>query len=247
MAKYKLQIDDEYEQRFVQFLGWYEDTNYLYLAMEFLECGDLQRYFEVRKAPFEEEEEAAVTVIQQVAEALQFIHSKDFIHRNLKPSVPISPPGQLCVLLNANGPQPQNILVAKTGPEWHVKVADFGIVKHIGVPSYSTSHVDTPGYIAPEMMESIDYTSAVDVWALGAVDFYLRTGHTPFSTWEALIQYHAGQKDFPSRPLGVSTGFCIDFVLGAMHPLPATRLNIQQVLSHEWLHMEETCRTLTAP
>ncbi|KAL0473858.1 kinase-like protein [Neurospora intermedia] len=176
-------IDDEYEQRFVQFLGWYEDTNYLYLAMEFLECGDLQRYFEVRKAPFEEEEEAAVTVIQQVAEALQFIHSKDFIHRNLKPS----------------------------------------------------------------MMESIDYTSAVDVWALGAVDFYLRTGHTPFSTWEALIQYHAGQKDFPSRPLGVSTGFCIDFVLGAMHPLPATRLNIQQVLSHEWLHMEETCRTLTAP
>ncbi|EGO57468.1 hypothetical protein NEUTE1DRAFT_100384 [Neurospora tetrasperma FGSC 2508] len=184
-------IDDQYERRFVQFLGWYEDANYLYLAMEFLECGSLQRFFEVRKAPFEEEE--AATIIQQVAEALQFIHSKDFIHRNLKPSVFLH--------------------LAKS----------------------------------PEMMDSKNYTSAVDVWALGAVAFYLRTGHTPFATWEALRQYRAGQKDFPSRVLGVSTGFCIDFVLGAMRPLPETRLSIQQVLSHEWLHMKETYRNLTAP
>ncbi|KAK3494385.1 kinase-like domain-containing protein [Neurospora hispaniola] len=193
-------IDDQYEQRFVQFLGWYEDANYLYLAMEFLECGSLQRYFEVRKAPFEEDE--AATIIQQVAEALQFIHSKDFIHRNLKPSV-------------------------------FLHLAKY--------------HVDTPGYIAPEMMDSKNYTSAVDVWALGAVAFYLRTVHTPFATWEALRQYRAGQKDFPSRVLGVSTGFCIDFVLGAMRPLPETRLSIQQVLSHDWLHMKETCRNLMAP
>ncbi|EGZ69864.1 kinase-like protein [Neurospora tetrasperma FGSC 2509] len=193
-------IDDQYERRFVQFLGWYEDANYLYLAMEFLECGSLQRFFEVRKAPFEEEE--AATIIQQVAEALQFIHSKDFIHRNLKPSV-------------------------------FLHLAKY--------------HVDAPGYVAPEMMDSKNYTSAVDVWALGAVAFYLRTGHTPFATWEALRQYRAGQKDFPSRVLGVSTGFCIDFVLGAMRPLPETRLSIQQVLSHEWLHMKETYRNLTAP
>lgn len=153
----------------------------------------------------------------------------------------------MCVLLNANGPQSQNILVAKTGPAWHVKVADFGIVKHIGVPSCCTDHVDAPGYIAPEMMDSKNYTSAVDVWALGAVAFYLRTGHTPFATWEALTQYRAGQKDFPSRVLGVSTGFCIDFVLGAMRPLPETRLSIRQVLSHEWLHMKETYRNLMAP
>lgn len=53
--------------------------------MEFLECGSLQRFLEVKKASFEEDE--AATIIQQVAEALQFIHSKDFIHRNLKPSV----------------------------------------------------------------------------------------------------------------------------------------------------------------
>lgn len=82
-----VQIQNKYEQRFVQFYGWYEDTDHIYLAMEFMELGNLQQFID-KKAPFEEEE--ASKIIKQVAEALQFMHAHDFIHRDLKPTVNIS-------------------------------------------------------------------------------------------------------------------------------------------------------------
>lgn len=43
-ANHSVQIQDQYEQHFVQFLNWYEDADYLYFAMEFMACGDLQQF-----------------------------------------------------------------------------------------------------------------------------------------------------------------------------------------------------------
>lgn len=52
--------------------------------MEFMELGNLQQFID-KRAPFDEEE--AARIIKQVAEALQFMHTNDFIHRDLKPTV----------------------------------------------------------------------------------------------------------------------------------------------------------------
>lgn len=40
---------------------------------------------------------------------------------------------------------------------------------------------------------------------------------------------------FPIRPLGTSSGFCMNFVLGTMADLPERRLTIEHVLAHDWL------------
>lgn len=50
--------------------------------MEFLEYGDLQQYI---TKPFPEPEAALVT--SQVAQALQYMHQKNYVHRDIKPLV----------------------------------------------------------------------------------------------------------------------------------------------------------------
>lgn len=74
----------QYKHYFVQFLGWFDDPRNLYIAMEFVEHGNLQSFI---KAPFPEHEAAAI--ITQVARALQYMHQRNFVHRDVKPLVPV--------------------------------------------------------------------------------------------------------------------------------------------------------------
>ncbi|CAI7633042.1 unnamed protein product [Penicillium viridicatum] len=91
--------------------------------------------------------------------------------------------------------------------------------------------------MAPELYDdSEQYTAAVDVWALGAVAFCLRTGNPPFRTVKHLMDYSRDHRvGFPARPLGTSSSFCMNFVLGTMAELPERRFTIEHVLAHDWL------------
>lgn len=127
----------------------------------------------------------------------------------------------------------KNILVAHRGPNWHVKVADFGICKNTERPEPRT-WTGTRGYMAPEQCgASESFTKAVDVWALGAVAFCLRTGKPPFPDQ----QYVTGgdPRSFPIQRLSNSSVFCKDFVLRTMASLPERRLAIEDALAHPWL------------
>jgi len=67
---------------FVKSHGWYESAESIFIAMEYLEHGDFQKYL---KHPFPEDE--AREVASQLAEGLLFMHENGFAHRDLKPSV----------------------------------------------------------------------------------------------------------------------------------------------------------------
>lgn len=62
--------------------GWYRDDEHLFIAMEFFELGDLRTCV---TAPLPERE--SQVIVYQIAEALEFMHSRNFVHRDLKPSV----------------------------------------------------------------------------------------------------------------------------------------------------------------
>ena len=95
--------------------------------------------------------------------------------------------------------------------------------------------------MAPELFDDTaaagHYTSAVDVWALGAVAFCLRTGSPPFRSEKHIFEYVHNRTRFPTRELGTSSGFCLDFVMGALAEAPERRWTIGQVLEHDWLSM----------
>lgn len=139
----------------------------------------------------------------------------------------------------------KNILVDKLGPAWQVKIADFGLARNIAGPSLYTQYIGTYGYIAPELFESSDaYTAAADIWALGAVVFCMCTGAPPFEQPKHLLEYRAGTRGFPSQVLGFATGFCIDFILGTMQANPRHRLDMDDIMDHEWLSSSRGNKTV---
>ncbi|KAJ6786525.1 hypothetical protein PWT90_07044 [Aphanocladium album] len=81
-----------YRHCFVHSYGWYESNDCVFIAMEYLEHGDLQRHL-ARPLP----EHEARLIATQVLEGLRYMHENGFTHRDLKPG---------------------NILVVTPGPDW---------------------------------------------------------------------------------------------------------------------------------
>lgn len=66
----------------MKLFGWYEKGNYLYLAMEYLQEGDL---FRCRHAILGEAD--VQPIARQVAQGLMTMHQMGIVHRDLKPRV----------------------------------------------------------------------------------------------------------------------------------------------------------------
>ncbi|KAL3489042.1 kinase-like domain-containing protein [Aspergillus germanicus] len=73
----------KYDHSFVKSYGWFKTSRHLFIAMEYLELGDLHNYlYHQRQKPLPEHE--AQDVIYQILYGLQEMHENDFIHRDLK-------------------------------------------------------------------------------------------------------------------------------------------------------------------
>uniref|UniRef100_A0A2N9ISP5 mitogen-activated protein kinase n=1 Tax=Fagus sylvatica TaxID=28930 RepID=A0A2N9ISP5_FAGSY len=91
-------------------------------------------------------EEHCQYFLYQLLRGLKFIHSANVIHRDLKPSN---------LLLNAN---------------CDLKIIDFGLARPTAENEFMTEYVVTRWYRAPELLlNSSDYTSAIDVWSVGCI------------------------------------------------------------------------------
>ncbi|MFC1821251.1 CHASE2 domain-containing serine/threonine-protein kinase [Thermodesulfobacteriota bacterium] len=131
-----------------------DDRDLTYMAMEYLEGQDLEKYISKSNLlPFRK----VLDVVRHVADALDFAHKGEVIHRDIKPA---------------------NIMLLKNG---EVKVTDFGIAKAISSSRTRTGVIlGTPNYMSPEqiMGQKIDQRS--DIFSLGVVFFQLLTGELPF-------------------------------------------------------------------
>ncbi|OAA47383.1 Protein kinase-like domain protein [Beauveria brongniartii RCEF 3172] len=186
--------------------------------MEYLQHGDLQKHL---ARPLSEQEAKLITT--QIIEGLGFMHENGFTHRDLKPG--------------------KNIMVVNPGPKWFVKIADFGISKrrHELSTSLHTLGQGTIGFAAPEAMGIIDagrsYTSAVDMWSLGAVVYMILTGTVPFSDLQKVLSYCTGKLRFPSGMLDRQsvTGHGQQFIMALMVPDGRQRLTSTTAAKHPWM------------
>lgn len=63
----------------------------------------------------------------------------------------------------------------------HIKIADFGLCKEdITYGSTTKTFCGTPEYLAPEVLEDLDYGRAVDWWGIGVVMYEMMCGRLPF-------------------------------------------------------------------
>jgi eukaryotic-like serine/threonine-protein kinase len=99
------------------------------------------------------------SVLAQLAEGLAFLHARGVIHRDVKPS---------------------NVIV----DDGNVKLLDFGLAlerrRAEEAVSRETRIVGTAAYLAPEYVERLNVSPAMDIYALGVLAFELITGAPPF-------------------------------------------------------------------
>ncbi|KAL2823638.1 kinase-like domain-containing protein [Aspergillus cavernicola] len=210
----------EYSSHFVRSFGWYESEHCIFIAMEYLRLGDLQKYLG-RPLPESEGQKIAF----QLLEALQFMHNNGFAHRDLKPAVK-----HTC---------------RDERPDWWLKVGDFGLSKCVdqGFTALRTM-ISTLHYVALEILSgrctasgaSFSYTAAVDIWSVGVVVFHLLTGRLSFQDIGHLLAYARDPDDSTIRPLqdhGITEqGQC--FVKELLCVVPTDRPSAQDSLSHQW-------------
>ncbi len=131
-----------------------EIKNHYYIAMEFLSGGDLHKRL---KEGLSEGE--AVSIIKQIASALDFAHRKKIIHRDLKPDNVMFREDEAAVL------------------------TDFGIAKETDADVNLTKTgliVGTPKYMAPEQIRGSAPTPQADIYSLGIMFFQLLCNRVPF-------------------------------------------------------------------
>jgi hypothetical protein len=143
-----------------------EADGLLYIATHFVAGGDLARV--LREAGGRLTPQRAVSLVAQVASALDAAHGAGLVHRDVKP---------------------QNVLVDAV-PERaeHAYLSDFGLSKVSASAGLTASgqFLGTPDYCAPEQVRSAAVDGRADQYALGCVAFTLLTGMAPFHREETL-------------------------------------------------------------
>jgi len=143
----------------VEYKDSYIEDNVLIIIMEYCEEGDLT-YFIKKKAQKNEtlDEKLILNWFLQLLLALEFVHRKKILHRDIKSS---------------------NIFLRSNGT---VKLGDFGISKILdNTHEAAMTVVGTPYYMSPEVCENKPYTFKSDVWALGCVLYEMCTLKHAFS------------------------------------------------------------------
>ena len=132
--------------------GYFHDEKRIFLMLEFAGKGEL--YKQLTKYGSFSERRSAV-YIDQMADALSYLHSKHVIHRDIKP---------------------ENLLLGING---ELKIGDFGWSVH--APSNRrTTLCGTLDYLPPEMVEGREHNEKVDYWALGVLTYEFIVGSPPF-------------------------------------------------------------------
>jgi eukaryotic-like serine/threonine-protein kinase len=126
------------------------DDEGVLIVMEYVPGENLAQLMARERVPAEQ----GVSIIRQVAGALDHAHQAGVVHRDVKPP---------------------NILIS---PDGKAKLVDLGIAtatERTQITQAGTV-LGTPSYMAPEQLEGAKITKAVDIYALGAVAFELLSG-----------------------------------------------------------------------
>jgi CHASE2 domain-containing sensor protein/predicted Ser/Thr protein kinase len=151
-----------------------EDHDLAYIAMEFLNGQNLVQFtHEGSLLPIRR----VLSVIAQVASALDYAHGKQVVHRDIKPA---------------------NIILLKETKT--IKVTDFGIARITSSSKTKTGIVmGTPSYMSPEQVNGKKVDGRSDVFALGIVMYEMLTGQKPFVSDDVTsLLYQISHANHPS-------------------------------------------------
>jgi len=200
--------------------------NEIYFVMEFLRGSDLEQVL-MRQGPLPWRRAAAIGL--QLCEALAAAHTRNIIHRDVKPSN--------CFLVEGGD----------AGDDL-VKLIDFGIAKDLDASGEQTGLglvLGTPGYVAPELLAGEARPSpGTDVYGLGVTIYKLMTGRLPWKPGSAgdvtFAQMHESPRPLHEHVRGTLPPTVEAAVMQAFERDPARRFrSVDEVMAALRLALDE--------
>ncbi|KAG6969702.1 hypothetical protein JG688_00005217 [Phytophthora aleatoria] len=243
---------------FVVKLFWtFQTKRNLFLVMEYLPGGDFMSLLE---CIVQLEEQVACVYIAEIAIALNHLHTKGCVHRDLKPD---------------------NILLSSTG---HIKLTDFGLSEEAMAMSDTDSEPDdesmtqapdvlvpipleeapsappenrprrtlsfkkkksayhtcgrcgTPDYLAPEIILGVPHGPPVDYWALGIILYEMLVGFPPFNddTVDAIFENILERQILWPDGEKCLSAEAVDLIDKLLDPDPSTRMGWEGIKLHSF-------------
>lgn len=205
-----------------QLVDVYEDVEYVHIVTDLCTGGELydkivkKSSSRVNRGTFCFNEGEAASIINQILNAVSYMHAKNVVHRDLKP---------------------ENILFETNNENSPIKIIDFGLAReHTGkIPMNNL--VGTPYYIAPEVLRR-NYNKSCDLWSVGVIAYILLCGYPPFNgrnneeTHRLILK---GLLSFPSEEWTGVSREARDFICRLLMMDPSKCMTTEQALKHPWI------------
>jgi len=121
--------------------------------------------------------QAALEVVQQIAEGLSHAHEHNIVHRDIKPS---------------------NVILTSSG---EAKIVDFGLARFVspGASTQTMTFSGTLSYMSPEQVMGRPVDARSDIWSLGVITYQLLANRLPFPGDNPAAIVNAIQHDSPAE------------------------------------------------
>ncbi|XP_052188839.1 mitogen-activated protein kinase kinase kinase 3 isoform X2 [Diospyros lotus] len=201
----------------VQYYGSDLGEETLSVYLEYVSGGSIHKLLQ-EYGPFKEP--VIQNYTRQILSGLAYLHGRNTVHRDVKGA---------------------NILV---DPNGEIKLADFGMAKHITACSSILSFKGSPYWMAPEVvMNTNGYSLPVDIWSLGCTILEMATSKPPWSQFEgvAAIFKIGNSKDIPAIPDHLSND-AKSFLKLCLQRDPSARPTALKLLEHPFVRDQGTTR-----
>lgn len=187
----------------------FQTPDKLYLVMDFVNGGEMFYHLQ-QEHTFDNLR--AKFYAAEIVLGLEYLHQHGIVYRDLKP---------------------ENLLLDSDG---HIKMTDFGLSKQgLNDPNARTkTFCGTPEYLAPEVLQGLEYGKAVDWWSLGTLIFEMLTGLPPFYDEDVQRMYAQKMTAELEVPDHVDPN-ATDLISKFLDRNPSTRLqDTKSIKVHPW-------------
>ena len=209
----------------VKLFGHFEDNNYCYFIMEYIEKGNIYNLIP-HDGKKKLNTKIVASLIKDVISAVYYLHHMKpiIIHRDIKP---------------------ENVLL---GEGLVSKLTDFGWSNYMQEDEKRKTVCGTPIYLAPEIIKEEGHDEKVDIWCIGVLLFELITGNVPFqgNDLESLKENILHLRIAWPKDINTDAKNLIKKILKLD---PGSRISLEEMLQHPFIskHFPNAINSLIKP
>ena len=198
----------------------------------------MSKYIKKNKAPLNEF--FIQKILKQIAPGLEFMHSKNIIHRDIKlENILLNFNNYPNIPKNGKAPQGLKFSEKSLNKDFSAKITGLNFSKDLIQDNMGSTILGSPLYMSPDMVEKYEkksdkkYNTSADLWSLGVITYELLTGNTPFIGTEVNQLFQNIEKGIYTLPNKLKPSIeIISLINGLLQYYPEKRLTWEQIKQH---------------